>query len=138
VVAHELTHGITDYTSGLFYYFQSGAINEGLSDVFGELVDQWNGQGNDTSGVKWLIGEDLAGYSGGLRNMADPTKFGDPDKTSSANYTADAAVADSGGVHTNSGVTNKAAYQRPVHHGDWLDQVRSRLVPSRAAAPLWV
>ena len=110
VVAHELTHGITDYTSGLFYYFQSGAINEGLSDVFGELVDQWNGQGNDTSGVKWLIGEDLAGYSGGLRNMADPTKFGDPDKTSSANYTADAAVADSGGVHTNSGVTNKAAY----------------------------
>jgi hypothetical protein len=39
VVGHELTHGVTQYTSNLFYYYQSGAINESLSDVFGEFVD---------------------------------------------------------------------------------------------------
>ena len=47
VVGHELTHGVTQFTSGLFYYYQSGAINESLSDVFGELIDQTNGHGND-------------------------------------------------------------------------------------------
>ncbi len=45
VVAHELTHGVTQYTSKLFYYYQSGAINEFLSDIFGELYDQSNGLG---------------------------------------------------------------------------------------------
>ena len=61
VVGHELTHGVTQYTSNLFYYYQSGAINESLSDVFGEFVDQTNGRGNDSAGVKWLMGEDVAG-----------------------------------------------------------------------------
>ena len=42
VVAHELTHGVTSYESNLFYYYQSGAINESLSDIWGEFVDQWN------------------------------------------------------------------------------------------------
>ncbi len=53
VVAHELTHGVTEYESGLFYYYQSGAINESLSDVFGELVQQVHVTG---SGTPWLIG----------------------------------------------------------------------------------
>ena len=39
VVGHELTHGVTEFSSHLFYYYQSGAINESLSDVFGELID---------------------------------------------------------------------------------------------------
>ena len=108
VVAHELTHGVTQYTSQLFYYYQSGAINEGLSDIFGEFVDQTDGVGTDTTAVKWQIGEDLS--IGAIRDMSDPTNFGDPDKTSSDNYTADSASGDSGGVHTNSGVANKTAY----------------------------
>ena len=61
VVGHELTHGVTEFSSHLFYYFQSGAINESLSDVFGEFVDQTNGVGNDTPAVKWQLGEDLLG-----------------------------------------------------------------------------
>ncbi len=40
VVGHELTHGVTQFTSGLLYYYQSGAINESMSDVMGELFDQ--------------------------------------------------------------------------------------------------
>ena len=63
VVGHELTHGVTEFSSHLFYYFQSGAINESLSDVFGEFVDQTNGAGNDTAGVKWQLGEDLPARS---------------------------------------------------------------------------
>ncbi len=51
VVGHELTHGITQFTSNLFYYYQSGAINESLSDVFGEFIDQLNGQGTDSAAV---------------------------------------------------------------------------------------
>ena len=42
VVAHELTHGYVERTSGLFYFHQSGAINESVSDVIGEIVDHRN------------------------------------------------------------------------------------------------
>ena len=119
VVAHELTHGVTDHTSRLFYYAQSGAINESLSDIFGELVDLGNGAGTDTPAVRWQIGEDIAG--GALRDMADPTTFGDPDSTASPDYSADTAETDSGGVHTNSNVSNKAAYL--VTDGDTFNGV---------------
>jgi bacillolysin len=106
VVGHELTHGVTDFSAHLFYYYQSGAINESLSDVMGEYMDQTNGVGNDSAGVKWQMGEDLP--IGAIRNMANPPAFGDPDSTTSPNYFG--GEADSGGVHTNSGVNNKAAF----------------------------
>ena len=56
VVAHELTHGVTDFTSELLYVYQSGAINEALSDIIGELVDQGRGTDDDS---EWLLGESL-------------------------------------------------------------------------------
>lgn len=108
VVAHELTHGVTDYSSALFYYFQSGAINEGISDVFGEFVDLVNGKGNDTEAVRWDIGEDLSG--GAIRDMANPPAKGDPDRTGSSLYDADPNLTDDGGVHGNSGIVNKTAF----------------------------
>src|SRR2546426_1096082 len=40
VIGHELTHGITQFTAGLRYRTQSGALNEPFSDVFGSLVKQ--------------------------------------------------------------------------------------------------
>ena len=107
VVGHELTHGVTEFESGLFYYYQSGAINESFSDVWGEFVDQVNGAGTDTAPVKWLMGEDVP-VIGAIRNMANPPQFGDPDRMQSPNYYTGAA--DGGGVHTNSGVNNKAAF----------------------------
>ncbi|NOH14772.1 MAG: choice-of-anchor D domain-containing protein, partial [Chloroflexi bacterium] len=110
VVGHELTHGVTDFESNLFYYYQSGAINEALSDIFGEFVDLTNGKGDDSAGVRWLIGEDGTL----LRDMQDPPVYLDPDKVSSNHYyegDADSGFfGDNGGVHTNSGVVNKAAY----------------------------
>ncbi|QOJ15431.1 MAG: M4 family metallopeptidase [Planctomycetia bacterium] len=43
VVAHEFIHGLTQYTANLIYQNQSGQINESMSDIFGELVDLFNG-----------------------------------------------------------------------------------------------
>ena len=106
VVAHELTHGVTQYESHLFYFMQSGGINEALSDVFGEYSDQTNGLGTDTAAVKWQMGEDIPG--GAIRSMKDPGLFNDPDRMTSSNYVCGAR--DSGGVHSNSGIANKAAY----------------------------
>ena len=108
VVGHELTHGVTEHTSGLLYFYQAGAINESLSDVFGEYLDLTDGVGNDALGVRWLMGEDLS--IGAIRSMSNPPTYGDPDRTGSPNYTADTGYGDHGGVHTNSGVNNKAAF----------------------------
>ena len=109
VVGHELTHGVTDFTSGLYYYQQSGAINESMSDIFGELIDLTNTGGTDTAAVRWAMGEDVPGF-GAIRNMKDPTVFGDPDRMLSPLYFSDPSEQDGGGVHSNSGVGNKAAY----------------------------
>ncbi len=106
VVAHELTHGVTENESNLFYYYQAGAINESLSDVFGELVQQNDPTGTVGPTTKWLMGEDLS--IGAIRSMANPTLYGDPDRMTSANYYT--GSGDNGGVHSNSGVNNKAAY----------------------------
>lgn len=108
VVAHEMTHGVTFFTSQLFYYYQSGAINEAFSDIWGEWIDQTNGKGNDSASVKWLMAEDTS--VGAFRSMSNPPAYGDPDRMTSANYTCDPNEQDNGGVHTNSGVANKAAY----------------------------
>ena len=107
VVAHEITHGVTQYASNLFYYYQSGAINESFSDLWGEYYDQTNGMGTDTAGANWQLGEDVSGLSA-IRSMSDPPAFDDPDKMSSVHYYE--GDEDSGGVHTNSGINNKAAY----------------------------
>lgn len=107
VVAHELTHGVTEHTSGLFYFYQSGAINESLSDIWAEFVDLSNGRGNDSDAIRWYVGEDTSlGY---LRNMAHPTAFSDPDRMTSPYWVCDPYAYDGGGVHSNSGVLNKTA-----------------------------
>ena len=104
VVGHELTHGVTEKTSNLYYYMQSGSINESFSDVWGEFVQQ---QYNPPSASnRWLMGENLS--IGAIRSMKDPTVFGDPDMMTSASYTC--GTNDQGGVHTNSGVNNKAVF----------------------------
>jgi Zn-dependent metalloprotease len=108
VVGHEMTHGVTENESHLLYYMQSGAINEAFSDIWGEFVDLTNGSGTDTAGVRWDMGEDLPPIIGVIRNMKDPTIYGDPDRMGSPNYVC--GLGDNGGVHSNSGVANKAAY----------------------------
>jgi Zn-dependent metalloprotease len=109
VTAHELTHGVTDYESQLIYMGESGAINESFSDIWGEFIDLTNGRGMDTPEVRWLMGEDTP--MGAIRNMADPPEFGDPDRMGSPYWVPTSWWwDDNGGVHSNSGVSNKLCY----------------------------
>lgn len=109
VAAHELTHAVTEQSAELFYYMQSGALNESFSDIFGETVDLTNTGGTDTPAVRWQIGEDIPGI-GAIRNMMDPMLFADPGKMSDteAVVCGDSYQVDQGGVHHNSGVPNHA------------------------------
>lgn len=110
VVGHELAHGFTEFSSNLFYANESGAINEAMSDVFGEIVDQLTADSADDPSDKWLLGEALP--IGHIRNMRDPTDmppgWEQPDFVHSSHWWT--GMGDSGGVHVNSGVANKAAY----------------------------
>ncbi|PSB01863.1 M4 family metallopeptidase [Merismopedia glauca] len=110
IVAHEYTHGVTQYTSGLIYEFEPGAINESFSDLWGEFVDQTNGKGSDAASLRWKLGEDAPG--GAERDMKNPfkSKLRQPDKMTSPDYYLGSFSYDNGGVHINSGVNNKAVY----------------------------
>lgn len=111
VTGHELTHGVTDFMSGLLYINESGAMNESLSDMWGEWIDQTNSRGNDAANVRWMMGEDTS--LGILRNMQNPPAFGHPDRRGSPYwYTRpdDSELSISREVHRNSGVGNKLCY----------------------------
>lgn len=126
VVAHEMAHGVTERAADLRYRGQSGALNESWSDVFGELVEQWHERPDTFSSVEgarageWLIGEDVftPGKPGdALRSMKAPGTAhpGDPQPAHMRNYKN--MTADNGGVHVNSGIPNKAAYEAAVRVG---------------------
>ncbi len=115
VLAHELSHAVTQYTANLTYQGQSGALNESVSDVFGSCLKQ-RLLGQSAADADWLIGEGifLPSVQGvALRSMKepgtaydDPTLGRDPQVGSMDDYveTSD----DNGGVHTNSGIPNRA------------------------------
>lgn len=108
VAGHEMSHGVTEYTANLTYANESGALNEATSDIFGAMVEL-RADGGTVTANTWLIGEDC--YTPGtpgdaLRSMSSPFTYGDPDHYS-IRYTG---TADSGGVHTNSGIANHAFY----------------------------
>jgi Zn-dependent metalloprotease len=108
VIGHEMTHGVDQSTANLNYTYQSGALNESLSDVFGCFVEMY-GKPNKSTTDKWNMGEDVytPGTSGdALRSLANPKLYGQPDNMSGYVNTS----SDNGGVHTNSGIPNKAAY----------------------------
>jgi len=115
VIGHELAHGVTQYTSGLNYQGQSGALNESVSDVFGVLVKQ-RLLGQSADRADWLVGAELLapGVNGvALRSMAapgtaydDPRLGKDPQPAHMSGYVD--TTDDNGGVHINSGIPNKA------------------------------
>lgn len=105
VVAHELTHAVTDTSSELIYANESGALNEAMSDVFGAAVEAY--RDGTVNGNTWKIGEECwtPGTAGdALRYMNDPALAGDYDYYPTR-YTG---TSDNGGVHWNSGIANLA------------------------------
>jgi len=104
VIAHELTHGLTSYTSQLGHGEESGALNESFSDVIGTSVEFfYEPAGSGAQHADYLIGEDIVS-PGGLRSMADPQAYGDPDHYSRR------GVGSKAEVHQNAGIPNHAFY----------------------------
>ncbi|UKA52893.1 M4 family metallopeptidase [Arthrobacter sp. FW305-BF8] len=115
VIGHELAHGVTQFSAGLAYRNQAGAINESVSDVFGALVEQYFRK-QTTAEASWLIGEGLFTQQvegSALRSMKAPGTAYDDDVLGKDPQpdSMDAYVrtrADNGGVHINSGIPNRA------------------------------
>jgi Zn-dependent metalloprotease len=132
IIAHEMTHGVTEHASNLIYSGQSGALNESFSDIFGTIISNWYGpKKDDTSKWVWEIGPGLGGNNAAgaalpLRDMENPSRieflkktqvpegvdnhyparmqdYFDPKKIGWGDW-------DGGGVHINSSIHNKAAY----------------------------
>jgi Zn-dependent metalloprotease len=116
-VAHELTHGLTQYAAALGYHGQTGALNEHLSDAFGIMVKQYT-LGQLPSESDWLIGAEIFGPAVNgvaVRSMAFPgTAYDDlvlgkdPQPSHMRDYVE--TTEDNGGVHINSGILNHAFY----------------------------
>lgn len=127
VIGHELSHGVTQYEAGLIYEFQSGALNEHFSDVFGSLVKQ-RVANDDAKTANWLIGENvLVGKKYVLRSLKAPgTAFvnhpvlgTDPQPATMNDFQQLPLWEDQGGVHINSGIPNHAFYLAAMEIGGY-------------------
>jgi thermolysin len=112
VVSHELSHAVTQYTSGLIYQNESGALNEAFSDVMGTSVKFFfEPAGNGPQKASYVLGSDVfvpfaSGSQAGIRSLADPRSLGGPDHYSQR-YTG---AEDNGGVHVNCTIPDHVFY----------------------------
>ena len=145
VVAHEWGHAYTEYTSGLVYAYQAGAINESYSDIWGETVDLLNNYedvgenlnvrtGPNCNSSRWKIGEKATGFSGPIRDMWNPACNGDPAKVTDGNY--ECGENQSAIVHINSGIPNHT-YALLVDGGTYNGQTINGLGFVKAAHIFW-
>ena len=145
VIAHELTHGITQHAASLGYHGQTGALNEHLSDAFGIMVRQYT-MGHSARDSDWLIGAEILGpdvRGRGIRSLArpgsaydDPILGRDPQPSHMRDYVE--TSEDNGGVHINSGILNHAFYRAAMAIGGktwhvlgriWYAALTERLTP---------
>ncbi len=108
VTTHEVTHGVTNATADLAYQNESGALNEGMSDIMAAVCEAWRDQ--SITPDTWLVGEDIytpATAGDALRYMTNPTADGFSRDFYAERYTG---TQDNGGVHLNSGIPNLAFY----------------------------
>jgi Zn-dependent metalloprotease len=134
VIAHELTHGVTQFTANLAYFTQSGALNESMSDVFGSLVKQRT-RGQTAAQADWLIGEGL--FTPNVNGVAirslkapgtaydDPVLGKDPQPWHMNDYKN--VAYDNGGVHINSGIPNHAFYVTAMDIGGFAWEKAGRI-----------
>jgi Zn-dependent metalloprotease len=129
IIGHEFTHAVTQYTAGLTYQGQSGALNESMSDVFGISLKQ-KLAGQSAAEADWLIGEGIftpSVHGKALRSMKDPgSAYDDPNlgkdpQVGSMDDYVDTSD-DNGGVHTNSGIPNKAFYLAATEMGGYAGE----------------
>ncbi|QIX61293.1 T9SS type A sorting domain-containing protein [Hymenobacter lutimineralis] len=108
VAAHEIGHAVCSYSANLTYSNESGAMNEGFSDIWGAAVEYYK----DPAKATWLIGEDIDKVRPSLRSMSNPNAESQPDTYKGTYWYT--GTGDNGGVHTNSGVLNHWFYRLSV------------------------
>lgn len=120
VPGHELTHGVTQYTAGLEYTDQPGALNEATSDIFGACIDA-RAHGEDAGTFNWLIGEGVMApelYGEAIRSMANPgTAYDNPILGKDPQPATMAGYVPGGDPHLNSGIINRWFYLMAVDLG---------------------
>ena len=148
VMAHEFTHGVTQFSAGLAYVDQSGALNESVSDVFAAMAKQLS-RSQTADQADWLIGEGLfrpTVNAAALRSMLEPgTAYDDPriGRDPQVGRMADFVTTadDNGGVHINSGIPNRAFALAALDLGGftwerigrvWYDVLTAGEVPARS------
>ncbi len=97
IAGHEISHGVTEFTSNLNYSYESGALNESFSDCIGTAIEFYGKPGT----ANWLVGSEIGET---FRSMSNPNAYGQPDTYLGTNWYTGAG--DNGGVHYNSGVMN--------------------------------
>jgi len=102
VVGHEIAHGVTQTSAGLVYRNESGAMNEGFSDIFGCYAEYYAFNRLDSN--VWTLGENISFQ----RSLSNPKQHRQPDTYNGTNWYS--GSGDNGGVHTNSGVLNHWFY----------------------------
>ncbi|AXW88629.1 peptidase M4 [Lonsdalea britannica] len=148
IIAHELTHGVTESEANLLYTRQSGALNESLSDVFGAMVKQFYLK-QTAQEADWIVGaglltEEIDGK--GLRSLSrpgtaydDPLLGTDPQPAHMRDYIN--TREDNGGVHLNSGIPSRAFYLAATDLGGyawekagviWYDVLCDKSLPQNA------
>ena len=109
VVAHELTHGVTAFTSNLQPLNEAGALNEAFSDMMGTSVEFFvRTAASGPLSPNYLMGENIGSplVAGLVRSLQDPQSFGTPDHYSRRLLDS----ADNGEVHANSTIPSHAFY----------------------------
>jgi Zn-dependent metalloprotease len=118
VIGHELSHGVIQFEAGLEYRGQAGALNESFADVLGSLVKQYRRR-QPVEEADWLIGDQLfmpGVKARGIRSLKEPgSAYDDPvlGRDPQPGHMRDFVRTreDSGGVHINSGIPNRAFYE---------------------------
>ena len=108
VCGHELTHAVINYSSGLIYQAESGALNESFADIFGTAIEFY-----DSPSANYTISEKTFFQSGGFNRSLKEPKLKNQPNTYQGDFWQNPFCGspilknnDNCGVHTNSGVQN--------------------------------
>ncbi len=108
VCGHELSHAVINYSSGLIYQAESGALNESFADIFGTAIEFY-----DSPLANYTISEKTFFQSGGFTRSLKEPKLKNQPNTYQGDFwqntfcgTPSQDINDFCGVHTNSGVQN--------------------------------
>ncbi len=138
ILAHEFTHGVTQYEAQLVYQSEPGALNESFSDIMAEWIEHKKFGNNN-----WLLGWDrvVNGCRAPLRSLIDPgagtvsmgvncsVNFNQPNTYLGASWINTVGCTPVGpnlpnsndfcGLHVNSGVQNQMFYLLSTGGSGW-------------------